>query len=67
MLVAVAADGVPLEVGLRDGSPAGFALPVGAFAQSLQRAIDRVEDGCRLDQIRLRVLLHEGQGSARMG
>ena len=45
MLLAHAAGGVALEVGLEHRRAAGLALPVGALAQALQRPVDTVEDG----------------------
>ncbi len=59
----------PAGLGLARGRhrgrvPAGLALPVGAVAQELERAVDAVEHGGRPGQFGLVALLHEGQGSA---
>jgi hypothetical protein len=67
MLAAAAAGGFALEVGVGDLGPARLAAPVGALAQTLQRAVHRVEHGGGAGQFELPALLHEGQGSARMG
>ena len=45
MLLAHAAGGVSLQVGIEDRGAAGLALPVRALAQALERPVDPVEDG----------------------
>ena len=62
MLLAEAAGGVALEIGVEDGRPAGVAAPVAAGAQALERLVDAVEDGGGPGQLGLVALLHEGAG-----
>ena len=45
MLLAHAAGGITLQVGIEHRGAAGLALPVGALAQALERPVDTVEDG----------------------
>jgi len=45
VLLAHAAGGILLEVGIEQRGAAGLALPVGALAEALERPVDAIEDG----------------------
>ena len=62
VLRAHALRGVAFEVGLEHRRPAGLALRVGAVAETLERPVDTVEDGCRPSQFGFVALLHERAG-----
>ena len=62
MLLAHTAAGVALQVGIEDRRAADLALPVGAVAQPVQRAVHAVEDGGRPAEFRFVAFLHERAG-----
>jgi hypothetical protein len=62
VLLAQALRGVAVEVGLEHGRPAGLALSVRAVAETLERPVDTVEDGCSPAQLGFIALFHEHAG-----